>query len=437
ASSVTVDIPGTDFLGKTDAAGKITLSDLPPGVWNVRAELAGYSSSTVTGVVVESGKTTQSDTLFIIVDTGVAGTVAFNGGAKWSTDLNVKVQLITNSGATLYKLSEDPLFVNVQWAPVVASVPWKFTSYGTKILYAQFANANGLSSSPITATIEVNAPPTLSAITLPGGPLAGGNTVALTGTWFLAAPTITVGGKACTSATTVATTSATCVVPALAAGTYDVVFTNYDSQSVTLTGAYTSRAAPTLTSATPIAGPLGGGGPITLLGSGFVSGATASVGGSPCTNPTFVDAGTLTCTLPPIAASTAAAVITNPDLQTATLAGAYTYQPSPSVASFSPSYLPLAGGATFTLSGSGFLTGATVSIGGSACTSTSILSTQVTCAAPANSSGAKAVVITNTDGQTGTANQSVTYATPSLTSVTPSFGITRGGTVVTLVGSGL
>jgi LPXTG-motif cell wall-anchored protein len=80
---------------------------------------------------------------------------------------------------------------------------------------------------------------TVTAISEKQGPTAGGNTVTITGTGFVAGATVTIGGKACTNVVVVSATSITCVVPAGVASVVDVVVLNGDNQTKTLARGYT------------------------------------------------------------------------------------------------------------------------------------------------------------------------------------------------------
>lgn len=83
---------------------------------------------------------------------------------------------------------------------------------------------------------------------------------------------------------------------------------------------------------------------------------------------------------------------------------------SPVVSSLSPTSGILAGGTAITITGTGFLSGATVDIGGSACTSVSVSSaTSITCTAPSHAAGAVTVSVTNTDTQSGSLVSGFTY----------------------------
>lgn len=83
---------------------------------------------------------------------------------------------------------------------------------------------------------------------------------------------------------------------------------------------------PIITSLTPALGGGSGGTAIIILGSDFVMGATATVGGVDCTSPTVVSATSLTCTTGAHAPGNADVLVTNPDKQTSTLAAAFAYE---------------------------------------------------------------------------------------------------------------
>src|SRR5262249_54796106 len=55
----------------------------------------------------------------------------------------------------------------------------------------------------------------------------------------------------------------------------------------------------------------------------------------------------------------------------------------------------------------------------------------------AHAAGIAAVVVTNPDNQSGTLASGFTFQTPpAITSITPTFGLTAGGTAVTITGAG-
>ena len=119
--------------------------------------------------------------------------------------------------------------------------------------------------------------------------------------------------------TLVSSTSITAVAPAHAAGAVNVVVTNTDAQSGTLTSGFTyntapvSNPAPTVTTIAPNAGTINGGTAVTIRGTGFLAGATVKLGGTSATAVTVVNSTTISATTPAHAAGAASVVVTNTD----------------------------------------------------------------------------------------------------------------------------
>jgi len=111
----------------------------------------------------------------------------------------------------------------------------------------------------------------------------------------------------------------------------------------------------------------------------------------------------------------------------------------PTVSSVSPSYGPIAGGTSLTITGSTFATsgGLTVTVGGDACAITgTVTATSITCTTAAHAVGAVDVKVTNPDGEVGTKKDGFEYLDkPTVTSVSPSSGPTAGGTSITVGGT--
>jgi hypothetical protein len=184
------------------------------------------------------------------------------------------------------------------------------------------------------------AAPTFSSITPASGPTAGGTPVTIEGSNFVSGGSfgVTIGGVAATGISRTDSSHIAATTPAGSAGAKDVVITNNDGQTATGSGAYTYIAptpAPTFSSITPASGPTGGGTPVTIEGSNFVSGGLFGVTiGDADAAGVFVDATHITATTPPGTAGAQDVVITNNDGQTATGSGAYTYVAPVPVAQF-------------------------------------------------------------------------------------------------------
>src|SRR5262249_59535522 len=99
--------------------------------------------------------------------------------------------------------------------------------------------------------------------------------------------TVSSGGRSATNVNVHGSTTETAVPPVHASGVVNVVVTNPDSQSSTSVNGFSYASAPapapTVTSISPASGPTTGGTPITISGTGFVSGATVKLGGTAAT----------------------------------------------------------------------------------------------------------------------------------------------------------
>ena len=125
--------------------------------------------------------------------------------------------------------------------------------------------------------------------------------------------------------------------------------------------------------------------------------------------------------------------------QIGSLSSGYAAHPAPTVTLVTPSGGATAGGTAVTITGTGFLSGVRVRFDGIRCTSlVRVSSTSITCTTPpAPSARAAWVRATNSDTNSGGLSRGYTYqAAPTVTSVTPSSGVTAGGTAVTITGTG-
>ena len=289
--------------------------------------------------------------------------------------------------------------------------------------------------------------PAVTSITPNSGTINGGTPVTITGTNFLAGATVKIGGNAATGVTVVSSTSITATTPAHSAGAGTVVVTNSDGQSGTLTNGFTyivTNPAPTVTSITPNFGNPNGGTAVTITGTGFLTGATVTFGGTAATGVTVVSGTSITATAPAHAAGTVTVAVTNTDNQTGGLNNGYNYttvNPAPTVTAITPNSGTTNGGTPVTITGTNFLTGATVRVGGGTATGVTVVSsTSITANTPSHSAGPGTVVVVNTDGQSGSLTNGFTYvvinSAPTVTSITPNSGTINGGTAVTITGTG-
>ena len=300
-------------------------------------------------------------------------------------------------------------------------------------------NSNGVpsvASSVLLSSSSSTPAPTVTSIAPNSGTANGGTAVTITGTGFLGGATVSVGGTAATGVTVVSSTSITATTAAHAPGIVDVVVTNSDTKSGTLTQGFTyttvSNPAPTVTSIAPNSGTANGGTAVTITGAGYLGGATVSVGGTAATGVTVVSSTSITASTPAHAPGAVAVAVTNPDSQSGSLNNGYTYTVSnsaPTVTSVTPNSGAANGGSGVTIAGTGFLSGAAVSFGGTAATAVIVVnSTSITATTPAHAAGTVSVAVTNTNGQNGGLANGYTY--------TSSLGLLSVGSASATVAAG-
>jgi len=202
-----------------------------------------------------------------------------------------------------------------------------------------------------------------------------------------------------------------------------------------------ANTPPVVLSVSPNQGRTAGGTAVTITGTGFQAGATAFFGHPPTATPltavNVANATTITATTAAHAAGVVEAVVANPDQQSFSLFGAFTYRPDPTVTAISPASGSHLGGTPVTITGTGFVAPATVTLGGVAATGVTVASpTSITATTGAHLPGAVDAAFSSTGGLQGTLASGFTYLAPTVTSISPNGGSAAGGTAVTINGSG-
>ena len=295
----------------------------------------------------------------------------------------------------------------------LTSITCTTSTHANGVVTVTVTNADTQSGS-LASSFTYQGAPTISGVSPSGGDIAGGTLITISGDQYFAGASVTldVAGTpaACGGVTVVNINTITCTTVAHAAGPVSVRVLNTDTQAGTLANGFTYRPPPTVSLISPTGGPTAGGTPVTISGANFISGSTVTLGGVACTSPTFVSAATLTCTSGGPGAGLGDVVVTLPDNQTGTLSNGFTYQNPPTVTSLDIITGSTSGGLMITLTGTGFVTGASISLGGVACTSpTYVNATTYTCVTPAKAAGTYSITLTNADSQSATLGSAFTY----------------------------
>jgi hypothetical protein len=187
-------------------------------------------------------------------------------------------------------------------------------------------NGSGCSATSAATVVTVNPNPN-ATITAPSTVTAGttGNTASVanagagaTYNWSITNGTITAG---------TGTNSITFTAGSAGPLTLNVTVTTSAGCSDTKSANVTVISAVTVTSVVPPAGSTFGGQPVTVNGTGFVTGAAVTFGGSAATNIVVVNSTKITAKTPAHAGGAVNVTVTNPDTGSGTLTNGYTYNP--------------------------------------------------------------------------------------------------------------
>ena len=282
-------------------------------------------------------------------------------------------------------------------------------------------------------TFTYVAPPKVTSVEPATGPTTGGTTVKVKGTGFLKGSTVAIGEEA-TSVKVVSETELTAVTAAHAAGAVEVVVTS-EMGSSSAGPKFTYVTPPTVTKVEPASGSTLGGTAVVIKGTGFVAGATVKIG-SAATGVEVVSATEIKAKTAATAAGEDEVVVTIAGGGASKEGPKFTYITPPSVTAVAPAEGSTAGGAAVKLTGTGFVKGATVTIGGEATEVVVVSATEITAKTAAHAAGAVEVVVEDEKGKSA-GGPKFTYVTPpTVEKVTPSSGSTLGGTAVVVKGTG-
>ncbi|QDK41568.1 hypothetical protein DOM21_08900 [Bacteriovorax stolpii] len=418
------------FIGAASCAPVIVINSTTISC-TTSAHIAGNANVVVTNVDSKSGTLLNGYTYNegpSIASISPNGGVLAGGTPVVITGNNFVSGVIVNLGGSVCNV------VSVNTTTINCTT----TSHAAGVVAVNVANPDGQMKN-LSKAYTYRGAPNVVNVYPKISPLAGGLIVTISGNNFIAGAVVEIDGILCSNINVLSSTKITCIPESHSAGIVNVRVTNSDTQTGVLVGGYIYQGPPTIASVSQNAGSLAGGNIITINGTNFFSGVIVKIGNGVCLSPVVLNSSTIQCKAPARTAGTVNVVVTNVDNQFATLLNGYTYQLSPSVYSISPTSGFSAGGTDITITGSNFLAGATVDLGGVACNNVAIVSlTKITCKTPAHSVGYVRVSVTNTDTQKGGLENGFYYHTPpvpTVSNVSPSGGPLAGGLTVTIKGS--
>ena len=303
-------------------------------------------------------------------------------------------------------------------------------------------NVTGSSATSLASKYSYGAP-SITSLSPSGGPLAGGNTVVITGTGFTGvtgAVAVKFGVDSATSYTVVSPTQITATAPLHStAAVVQVSVTNPAGTSLNTAADDYAYGGPTITSVVPAAGPLTGSNSVVIHGTGFDSTSTVMFGTVSAVR--TVDSATqITATVPAHAPTpeTVRVKVTTSGLETPdTPKDDYSFG-APAVTLVNPSGGPAIGGNTVVITGYGFSGVSSVQFGAAGATFVVDSPTQITVAAAPGGSGIVDITITTPAGTSATsASTKYSYGVPTITSLTPAAGAAGGGNSIVISGTNL
>ena len=408
ATSVLV-VSATSITAKTPAgtAGAKSLTVTTAGGTATKASAFTYvAAPTITSIAPTSG-TTLGGTAFTITGTNLTGatSVKVNGVAATSV-------------------------VVVSATSITARTP--AGTAGAKSLTVTTAGGTATKASAFTYVVPA---PTITSIAPTSGTTLGGTTFTIKGTNLTGATSVKVNGVAATSVVVVSATSITARTPAGTAGAKSVAVTTAGG-TATKASAFTYVVpAPTITSIAPTSGKTLGGTAFTITGTNLTGATSVKVNGVAATSVVVVSATSITAKTPAGTAGAKSLTVTTAG-GTATKASAFTYIAAPTITSISPTVGTTAGGTTVTITGTN-LTGAILTVEGTSIPISNNTGTSFKIKTQAHSDGAISAKLSTPGGTVTRANAFTFVGAPTVTSISPTSGPTRGGTVVTITGKNL
>ena len=431
AGGTAVTITGTNFaagatvtFGGTAAANIVVVS-----ATEITATTPTGSAGAVTVTVTVSGQSGSLTNGFTyIVPPTVTSVSPSTGSTGGGTAVTITGTNFATGATVTFGATAATNVVVVSATQITATTP-AGSAGAVTVTVTVSGRSGGLATGFTYAVI-----PAVSSVSPNSGSTAGGTAVTITGTNFVTGATATFGGTAATNVVVVNSTTITATTPAGSAGAVTVTVT-VSGQSGSLANGFSYILPPTVSSVSPNSGSTAGGTAVTITGTNFVAGATATFGGTAATSVVVVNSTTITATTPAGSAGAVTVTVTVSG-QSGSLATGFTYAVIPTVSSVSPNSGPTAGGTAVTITGTNFAIGATVTFGATAATNVVVVSaTQITATTPAGSAGAVTVTVT-VSGHSGSVANGFTYTSPpTVTSVSPNSGSTAGGIAVTITGT--
>ena len=299
--------------------------------------------------------------------------------------------------------------------------------------------------------VTVLSPLSVSSISPSSGPITGGTLVLVKGAGFIQASTIfcSFPNSLVVAALYISSSTVLCTSPSSVAAV-SALEVGVNTEQWTSNGrTFTYYPQLSLTSFTPLAGPAGGGTLVTVTGSGFIDQPSLRCTfDSQTVSAVYVSPTSLVCASPPLLATGNVTLgVANNAADYVYATPTYAYYPAPSVASVSPSFIPIGSATAVTVSGSGFTVSSLAVFCGfnstagqlTATNSTNVTSSTVTCPSPAPVSTTTYRLLLSINGGSDWLDTGLylhAYTLVSLSAVYPATVSVSSNVLLTVTGSG-
>eukprot|EP00698_Gefionella_okellyi_P008953 TRINITY_DN2247_c0_g1_i2.p1 TRINITY_DN2247_c0_g1~~TRINITY_DN2247_c0_g1_i2.p1 ORF type:complete len:896 (+),score=191.18 TRINITY_DN2247_c0_g1_i2:182-2689(+) len=286
---------------------------------------------------------------------------------------------------------------------------------------------------------------TLTSIVPNTGPTAGGTVVTAVGTNFVSSSSLVCqfGTSTPVLATWISATLLQCTSPAGGNGTVSVAVSNNNQEYLGTGRPFTYQQTAFIQGVVPNAGPVVGGTVVTVTGLYFINGNMhcrfdSSRVAATVTNSSLVNGTLALCVAPSHAAGSVSFEVTNNNNDFTVSGLIFAYQADITLLAVAPPNGPLNGNSRVTVTGTNFLSSTSLRcrFGSVSVSATYVSATQSVCLSPVTASAGPVILEMTNNGQ-DFSNSLLQYrylANINVTTVAPTSGPAKGGTVITLRG---
>ena len=406
-ATVSANAPGagtpTGSVSFMDGSTTIGTGSLTGGVASFSTSSLSAASHTIAGnyagdgnFLASSGALTGNPEV-VRLPTTVTSISPTSGAASGGAHVSISGTGLSGATAVKFGSVNATSFTINNDSSITATAP-----AGTGAVDVTVTTPGGTSTTGVVDGFTYVAAPTVTSLSVPSGPAAGGTIVTIAGTNFTGASAVKFGGAAATWFNVTSAASVTAKSPS-GSGTVDVTVTTIGGTSATSAAdKFGYLTAPAISGISPSSGPVAGGTAALISGANLGGASAVTFGGNPAAAFTVNSASSISATSPGGFGTVDVRATTPGGTSAPTSADHFTYAQQPEVTALSVTSGTASGGTSLTVSGNNLTSASAVKFGGTAAKSFTV-------------DGATSVAATSPAG-TGTVD--VTVTTPGGTSAT-------------------